>query len=243
MKKGLIALSLLVASNTTAQTCIPKPDCADMGYTETSCNGGALKCPFDTTKLFCTSSLPPAVECDVGMIYYSNGKCYSEYSTSYGIALGVVVVGDSLVMGTPSSIDWCPVSKSVDIPSIPNLPFDGATGDMDGKAHTLAIVAQYENTSGDVAGVHCNNLALTGTKAGDWYLPASGELYVYVYRNYNILQSAFDAMGWNMSKEFWSSSESSISSGSNAMYVIPKTGRISYDDKYVDRYVSCFLEI
>ena len=33
--------------------CVPVPDCASIGYTETSCEGGSLKCPFDTSRLLC----------------------------------------------------------------------------------------------------------------------------------------------------------------------------------------------
>ncbi len=33
--------------------CTPTPDCADMGYTEVSCSGKFVRCPFDTSKLFC----------------------------------------------------------------------------------------------------------------------------------------------------------------------------------------------
>ena len=33
--------------------CVPVPDCASIGYTETSCDGDSLKCPFDNTKLKC----------------------------------------------------------------------------------------------------------------------------------------------------------------------------------------------
>ena len=45
-------LSLLFPFSTHA-TCTPTPDCADMGYTETSCSGSFVRCPFDTSKLFC----------------------------------------------------------------------------------------------------------------------------------------------------------------------------------------------
>ena len=244
MKKGLIALSLLVASNATAQTCIPKPDCADMGYTETSCSGGALKCPFDTTKLFCTSSLPPAVECDVGMIYYSNGKCYSEYSTSYGIALGIVVVGDTLVMSAPIEILWC--DGHIDIDGVPNIGGNaGAKGDMNGKSNTLAIVSVHSSSGESVstsAAMYCNNYAPTGTSAGDWYLPAAGELYSYVSSNYTKLKTTMQAMGWiDTTNYFWSSSEYD---GWYAWNINISSGYTTWSYKNVYDYkVSCFLAL
>ena len=44
----------LVSSTSIAQAeCVPLPDCASIGYTETSCEGGFVRCPFDITKLYC----------------------------------------------------------------------------------------------------------------------------------------------------------------------------------------------
>ena len=106
MRKGLIALSMLVASNATAQTCIPKPDCADMGYTKTSCSGAYLKCPFDTSKMACLADENAGRLCLVGYIYYSDGTCDSVvYSTKTPI--GVVVKTNELVMSlvTKSIVD------------------------------------------------------------------------------------------------------------------------------------------
>ena len=33
--------------------CVPTPDCEELGYTSTICPQGGVKCPWDTTKLFC----------------------------------------------------------------------------------------------------------------------------------------------------------------------------------------------
>ena len=46
--------------------CVPVPDCASIGYTETSCDGDSLKCPFDTSKLYC-------VPCDSSFKYSCEG--------------------------------------------------------------------------------------------------------------------------------------------------------------------------
>ena len=51
------ALWILVSSvsmiSTVRAECVPTPDCVEIGYTATSCTGDSLKCPFDTSKLFC----------------------------------------------------------------------------------------------------------------------------------------------------------------------------------------------
>lgn len=50
---------LLMSKTTFAQTCSTPPSCATLGYTKSSsdCSGQPmLKCPLDTTKVFCASS-------------------------------------------------------------------------------------------------------------------------------------------------------------------------------------------
>ena len=53
-------------SSTAHAECTPAPDCASIGYTETSCETTSLKCPFDTSKLYC---LP----CDSSFKYNCSG--------------------------------------------------------------------------------------------------------------------------------------------------------------------------
>lgn len=48
-----ILMSSLTMTGTVHAECIPTPDCASIGYTETSCDGKFTRCPFDTSKLFC----------------------------------------------------------------------------------------------------------------------------------------------------------------------------------------------
>ena len=59
--KKILPLLLLTPIIANAE-CTPAPDCASIGYTETSCEGDSLKCPFDTSKLFC-------VPCDSSFQY------------------------------------------------------------------------------------------------------------------------------------------------------------------------------
>ena len=57
-KVGMTFIMWILVSSTsmtaTAKAeCVPTPNCAEIGYTATSCTGDSLKCPFDTSKLFC----------------------------------------------------------------------------------------------------------------------------------------------------------------------------------------------
>ena len=53
-------------TNIAHAECTPAPDCVELGYTETSCEGKFVRCPFDTSKLFC---LP----CDSSYKYTCSG--------------------------------------------------------------------------------------------------------------------------------------------------------------------------
>lgn len=60
-----------------ATDCTPVPDCVSLGYTmsESDCSGvTAIKCPFDTSKLFCQKQTPTPT---------NNYPCTSEYYVIY----------------------------------------------------------------------------------------------------------------------------------------------------------------
>ena len=107
MKKAVgVVLGLLPIS--VSAECVPVPDCASIGYTETSCEGDSLKCPFDATKLKCfpcdssfrytcsgdniknpignaCNNKYVSCECDTLKGYiFSNGECVCDVSCSVG---------------------------------------------------------------------------------------------------------------------------------------------------------------
>ena len=48
-----IFISSLSMTAPVRSECVPLPDCVAIGYSETSCETQAVKCPFDGTKLYC----------------------------------------------------------------------------------------------------------------------------------------------------------------------------------------------
>ena len=66
MKKVVGLMIGLVPVSAFAE-CSPTIDCARLGYTETSCDGDSLKCPFDLSKLLC-------IPCDTSFKYSSSGE-------------------------------------------------------------------------------------------------------------------------------------------------------------------------
>ena len=86
---------ILSVTNSYAIDCTPTPDCVTLGYTKTAsdCSGVAsIKCPFDTSKVFCDEKTAKA--CDkIGDIAYSDGTCVVKLSKLDPLrqAIGVVV--------------------------------------------------------------------------------------------------------------------------------------------------------
>jgi len=274
-----ILVSSLTMTNMAQAECTPAPDCANMGYTETSCNGDSLKCPFDISKLFCipcdssykydcngdnmTGGVGDACggkyascacsrggefnngscpqNCTVGMIYYSDKSCSSNYDSSK-TAIGVVVKDNELVLSKKKSwITWAS-NASVDT-SLTNMSQSQAQADFNGKSNTAVIVAAYpSDTSSNNAAIYCNTYSTAGTSAGDWYLPAAGELYSYVYGNYSTLEPVYvDSFGWSdFNWYFWSSSEDDYN---DAWLVNSTSGYVYTNGKDGTYSVSCLLPI
>ena len=276
---------ILVSSTSMAATaraeCVPTPDCASIGYTATSCEGGFVRCPFDTSKLLCIpcdtkykytcsgNNIIGGVgsacngkyiscecsgggtfnngecpqNCEVGYIYYSDKSCSSSYNSSKTVA-GIVVKKNELVMSKPTYMTWSSsydnVSGLTDITSSST-----AKADMNGKSNTSTIVSYHtsigESTSTSAA-LYCNSYTggISGT-LGQWYLPAAGELYSYVYGNYGTLNPVATTLSWSYFVNwFWSSSERSYN---YAWIVFSSDGGVGSNYKDQNRSVSCFLEI
>ena len=65
--KKVVGLMLGFMPVSVNAECVPVPDCSSIGYTETSCEGDSLKCPFNTTKLKC-------IPCDSSFRYSCSGE-------------------------------------------------------------------------------------------------------------------------------------------------------------------------
>ena len=278
-------MTMILFSFNAHSACTPTPDCASIGYTETSCEGDSLKCPFDITKMMCmpcdssfrydcsgdnivggtgsacggkyascecvagasfsSGDCVCSTSCIVGAIYYSDGSCSSCLDNSK-TPVGVVVKDNELIMKRRTEgIQWSP--SAVNIAGVMDYASeDSAVTDFNGKSNTQAIVEHFgENANISThAGVFCYQYTQTGMENshGQWYLPAAGELYSYVYGNYDKINATMLMLGWGYDNyAFWSSSEHSdayyawdIWSANGQKYQAYKTGYHS---------VTCFLEI
>ena len=136
-----------------------------------------------------------------------------------------------------------------------------ALADFDGVGNTKKIIAQrgtkdYSswlptyNIEADYPAASCCDMFYTdGTKQGDWYLPACGELG-YIMPPFNkinqsiaALKSAYgDSVGVQLDSGdyYWSSSEYS---SNNARYVAADFGSAYNYDKNFENYVRAFLRV
>ena len=94
MGVSLLMMTFSFTINANAQNCATLPSCDELGYTETSCLGDSLKCPFDQTKLFCGE------KCKAGDIYYSDNTCSEDYNSSKTVVgvVGGVVAGKGVIV-------------------------------------------------------------------------------------------------------------------------------------------------
>ena len=176
------------------------------------------------------------------MYYYTDNTCSGTYNSSKTVA-GLVVKDNEIIMSQPVSMAWS--SSYTDVSGLTNIGSSStAQADMNGKSNTSLIVSAYtSDTTSNNAAKYCNSYTggISGTSS-DWYLPAAGELYTYLYGNYSILQPKASTLSWSYFEGyyFWSSSEvDSISAWS----VRTSNGSVANVYKHYSGSVSCFLDI
>ncbi len=206
--------SVMSFSSSLQAACVTG-DCAAMGYTKTenTCEGDIIRCPFDTSKVFCKE--PTTKVCDtVGDILYDDKNCAIDINNldPNRIPIGVVFdVNRKLAIDLEVSsytLQWA--SSSKDISGLTNYTSESAAkGDYNGKSNTSIIIEHgdlygYETPAAD----YCYNNRTAGTKKGDWYLPAQGELQL-IYNNKTTLNNSLSKVGGKplIADVHWSSSE------------------------------------
>lgn len=117
-----------------------------------------------------------------------------------------------------------------------------ALSDMDGKANTTAI----EN-SDHKAVIFCAGYSTNGTSAGDWYLPAIGEL-AFIMPRFDIINNAIskvDGTSFNTTGTYWSSTQgSTLDSGISRAYTIyTRNGAIQSNNKNNNLRVRPFFRL
>lgn len=145
------ALTMFCGTANAQLTCTQTPDCASLGYNKTAaqCTHGGVKCPFDSTKMFCLKNTSAynfqlKVPATLYNIVYSDGSHAANY--------------------TASKTKW-PIGVV------------GLLHDNMGRNRGL-IVSKDQPITGTYAEAieFCNNYSIIGTNPGDWRLPTAEEL-------------------------------------------------------------------
>ena len=163
--------------------------------------------------------------CGLGSILYSDKKCYAGSTPSGKTPIGIVFDASRrtaiALESSPSTMTW---NGGWDIPGIRNMSQSEAEQDFNGKANTAAIKA-YNSSLSNPAAKYAYEYKTTGTNAGEWYLPALGELNT-VYSNKDYMNYALSLVGKKdiPTDYYWSSSEYSYNSAWN----------LRFSDGYVD---------
>ncbi len=149
--------------------------------------------------------------CQIGDILYSDKSCDPNVVASKK-PIGVVFDrANRLAIALDTELkEWS--DKNFDVPTLLNYGSSSAvTADLQGKNNTR-LVLDYCKTNGYScpAFEYVNSYQTEGTKAGDWYLPAIGELNV-IYGNMGVLNTALGKIGrtYLPTNYHWSSSEGS----------------------------------
>ena len=191
MRKFTLLTSVLLtapfaAGNVLAQ-CVATQDCATLGYTETSCKNGGIKCPFGNAWA-CKGNADTGTEdsengrdnpdCTYGAIYYSDGTCVKDF-ISEKIPIGVVAFNEYnekwiLALDDAGSyVKWS--VEYVDIPNITNYTKSRTVeDDLKSYENTKAMLALGESKY--LAAAKAKYYAPTGAEStkGKWCLPSAG---------------------------------------------------------------------
>ena len=244
--------SLKCPFDITKMKCMPcdssfRYDCAGANVTGgvgNTCNGKYASCSCSDAEYTFSNGECIGPKCPVGYIYYSDKSCSADLDNSK-TAIGIVVKGDKYIaaLNVPD-MRWAS-NTSTDVSGITNITsLATAKTDYNGKANTLAILEAYpSDTTSNNAAVFCYNYAPVGLESSknQWYLPAMGELYDYIYSQYSTVKAGWDKVGTTISDSyFWSSSEYSIS---GAWLVNSSNGNVPSYYKSGYHSVSCLLAL
>ena len=258
MRKFTLLTSVLLTApfavgNVSAQ-CVATQDCATLGYTETSCENGGIKCPFGNAWA-CKGNADTGTEdsengrdnpdCTYEAIYYSDGTCVKDF-ISEKIPIGVVAYNENnekwiIALNEASSLGIIWSSEDVDIPKITNYTTEQTViNDLKSCENTEAMLALGESKY--PAAAAAKNYAPAGAEStkGKWCLPSAG-IWNMVNNHRTEIDAAISrASGTSLSGDYWSSSEYS----SQTAWRLSSSGAIVGSNKgYYSSFVRPVMKI
>ena len=234
----------LLAGSAAAQTCVAN-NCATLGFTksEDNCEGDIIRCPFDTSKVFCKEKEVYVMR--AGDILYSDGTTSDSVIASKTPVGIVAYVNDSTrfaVALTESNQNQTWGAYGHDVSCLSYMDSDAASADMNGRVNTQCLVSDSETHP---AANYCNTFSAVSSGKGSsgWYLPAAGELKAMSF-NYVAINLGLQKLSKTqiLSNFYWSSSEGNDIDGyRDAWTVRPSDGLPMNEYKDNRFHVRCVI--
>ncbi len=271
MRKIILMTSAAVIAPMSAiaqtPTCTATPDCASLGYTQSSCpDNNGVRCPWGD-KWFCTKTCSEmgfnytcngenmtggvgsacngkytectcvkryvwkdgiceknsatwgqcsgyAENCALGNILFSDGTC-SANTVSGKMPIAVVVYksddgkcGQAMALNSVGyKYEWGDFDTN--IPDLTDYSSASIASKEVESCENSAIIRAHGDSSAHPAVWAAYNYTTTGTKAGDWCLPAAG-IFTSYYNNQRVINTGFSRANgtkFTNSTKAWSSSE------------------------------------
>ncbi len=206
------------------------------------CSGLYERCTCDKGYVWKDGACVCDESCSVGNILYSDYTCNScniEGKTPIGIISYAKGSSRLVVSLTETPVEWG--GYGTDISSLYNyLGSDPALTDFSGKENTTKIMEVLGNKTSIAAG-YCYNYNTSGTTAGQWYLPAAGELYYSIVANRTLVNDGLTYSGGTpILQGSWRGSSTEFSE----LYywdVNPIDGTVGNHHKYGTPLIRCML--
>ena len=230
MKKILLAsVGIIISTGTVYAACIPTPSCSSLGYESSSSCEGGIKCPFgnawnctlvnkitEIEKIIqeggASGSKGDTSNCKIGSIFYSDWTCSSGSLSQGKTPIGVVVYtngeghGQIMALKPIGGYQWS--SEYVDLSLNNFTTYQAASTDYQSCTNTMIIMTAGDKITYPAAWA-TKEYSTTGTKAGDWCLPAGG-IMTSIFGNMSVINAGFILTGGTQigtSSYYWSSSE------------------------------------
>ena len=229
----LIGTSLSLIPTLTFAQCVATQDCATLGYTETSCNGGkGVKCPFGN-KWACLTSEEEIEQqfCDK---YGFKNTCSG---TGYSKGVGTACNGKYTSCSCASGYEWNGSSCQKQI-------LNGAQGNLyycngtvvgvraTGMCFYVAI-KDLGYINWDDANSQCQSYAFCGNIKGT--LPTKEQL-LSIYNNKSQINSLLSTNGGTQlsNRGYWSSTEDYNDSYTSGFFIVMMSDGSVYSDHYFE---------
>ena len=244
LNKLLAGVSVAVLASFQAQAACVPADCNAMGYTKSAsdCDGAdMIKCPFDTSKVWCAATGGSTANPEPGMILYSDGTLsWDVISGKTAVGIVAYVAGSTrfAVALAETTAEWGGYGYNVSCLTNMNNP----RPDFNGAANTQCLI---NDSQSHPAAEYCNTYkpVSSGTGSNGWYLPAGGELNV-MSLGYGAINLGLQKLSKTQlsNKDYWSSSEGYYTN--DAWVMRPTDGYVSHSysiEKDHNNRVRCVL--